>query len=57
MSQTLCQLHQSLPDDPNAYLALVLPPRFVCMECGRVAVKKKNLCRPKKIARLQNKTG
>jgi hypothetical protein len=28
---------------------LVLEPRFGCASCGRVAHKKKNLCKPKKL--------
>ena len=32
--------------NPEEYKALVRNGKFVCSACGRVAAKKKNLCRP-----------
>jgi len=44
----LCKLHgeQLHQKDPNAYAALVKDPKFVCKNCGRVAIGKQNLCAP-----------
>ncbi len=57
MSETLCELTKLLKKHPADYLALVEPPKFICLECGRVAQKKKNLCEPEKIKTLQEKLG
>jgi len=49
MGQTLCDLSKELMRDPDAYARLIYPPRFVCENCGRVAAKKKHLCRPRRL--------
>lgn len=52
MSKTLCNLKRELKKDMATYVLLVNQPKFVCMACGRVANKKKNLCQPEKIKNL-----
>jgi hypothetical protein len=52
MSKTLCTLKRELKKDMPRYVLLVNQPRFVCLACGRVANKKKNLCEPEKIKHL-----
>jgi hypothetical protein len=37
-------------DGVEAVARLVADARFVCTRCGRAANKKKNLCKPSKIA-------
>lgn len=49
MSAELCKLKKSLKGDLPSYILLVNQPRFVCLNCGRVANKKKNLCDPQRI--------
>ena len=49
MSTELCKLKKSLKGDLPTYILLVEQPRFVCLNCGRVANKKKNLCRPERL--------
>ena len=39
-------LKKILKENPAAYINLVSKPRFVCLNCGRVANSKKNLCKP-----------
>jgi hypothetical protein len=46
MSQELCKLKKELKKDLEHYITLVDDPRHVCLNCGRVANKKKNLCEP-----------
>jgi hypothetical protein len=51
MSKTMCKLVKKgiHIDDIEGYLEYVLPPRFVCQKCGRVANKKGYVCKPKRI--------
>ena len=35
--------------DPKEYKALVKNAEFLCKNCGRVAAKAKNLCKPVKL--------
>ena len=49
MSTELCKLKKSLKGDLPTYILLVEQPRFVCLNCGRVANKKKNLFDPKRM--------
>jgi hypothetical protein len=48
MAKSLCKLVEKkiLKENPAAYINLVSKPRFVCLNCGRVANSKKNLCKP-----------
>ncbi len=48
MSKTLCDLnHKALiKADLPQYRALVIPGKYVCQNCGRVAAQKKLLCNP-----------
>ena len=54
MAKRLCKLvgKKILTKDPAAYLELVSKPRFVCLNCGRVANSKKNLCNPENMKNL-----
>ncbi len=47
--RTLCELKDKglLQEDPHAYKKLVRKGKFFCRHCGRVARKKRNLCKPK----------
>ncbi len=50
MTKELCKIKKSLlTKDLRAYMRLVDQPTHVCEKCGRVANKKKLLCRPLKI--------
>lgn len=51
--RTLCKLVEAnyLSDSLDEYLKLVRKGRFVCRRCGRVARKKRNLCKPKELKR------
>jgi len=55
MAKNLCKLvdKKILKDDPASYIELVLKPKFVCLECGRVSDSKKNLCKPENIKKLR----
>lgn len=47
MGKELCKLKQELlKKDLQSYILLVNQPRYVCENCGRVANKKKKLCKP-----------
>ena len=47
----LCKLagKKYLKDNLAEYLELVKDPRYVCMKCGRLSRRKKNLCEPRKL--------
>lgn len=49
--KTLCDLEKTgqIQADFEAYKDLVRKGRYVCRRCGRVARKKKLLCRPEKL--------
>lgn len=49
--KTLCELEKEglIQADFEGYKELVRKGRFVCRRCGRVAHKKKLLCRPEKL--------
>lgn len=49
MDLTLCQQEHLLREDFAAYCALVVPPRYLCRECGRAAVRKTSLCTPQRL--------
>jgi len=38
----------------DTYVELTRKPQFVCMKCGRVAVEKSSICRPKKMTTKQD---
>ena len=50
MSKTLCERKTALKRDPKAFTKLVDEPRFFCKKCGRVANRKKYVCKPRKLA-------
>jgi hypothetical protein len=54
MSKKLCKLaKKEMPaDDHDKFLSYVLPAKYVCERCGRVARKKDYLCYAKKIKSL-----
>lgn len=54
MAKTLCKLigKKILKEDPAAYIGLVSKPKSVCLNCGRVANSKKNLCKPENMKKL-----
>jgi hypothetical protein len=54
MAKSLCKLvgKKILKEDPASYIDLVSKPRFVCLNCGRVANSKKNLCKPENMKKL-----
>ena len=46
-SKHLCQWKKDeRKEDLEGYRAIVKKPKLVCEDCGRVAVKKKWLCKP-----------
>ena len=52
MPKELCKLKKSLmKDDLDAYCKLVDKPTVVCEKCGRVANKKKFVCKPRALNR------
>ena len=54
MGKELCKIQEALiRKDLRAYVALVDAPKHVCKKCGRVANKKKLLCKPVKIKSLK----
>jgi hypothetical protein len=54
MAKSLCKLvgKKILKEDPAAYIDLISKPKFICINCGRVANSKKNLCKPESIKNL-----
>ena len=54
MAKSLCKLVEKklLNKDPAAYIDLVSNPKFVCLNCGRIANSKKNLCKPENMKKL-----
>ena len=50
MGKELCKIQEELiRKDINAYAELVNDPKHVCKKCGRVANKKKLLCKPTRL--------
>jgi hypothetical protein len=50
MAKNLCKWgKKDLEKNLDEYTEIVKDPRFVCMKCGRVANKKKLLCKPKEL--------
>jgi hypothetical protein len=51
IKKSLCELVEEglLRDQLQYYKKLVKKPKYICRRCGRVARKKRNLCRPEKI--------
>jgi hypothetical protein len=49
--RTLCKLEEEgfIKDSLDDYIKLVRKGKFVCRRCGRVARKKRNLCKPEKL--------
>jgi len=54
--KTLCEIVKKgqLKDKTKKYLNKVSEPKYICMECGRVANKKSVLCSPAKWSDFQN---
>lgn len=47
MAKNLCKWgKKAIKKKFDEYTEIVRDPRFVCMKCGRVASKKKWLCKP-----------
>ena len=53
MSKPLCKIKKLLKSDLEIYVHHVREPRFVCTSCGRVANKKKLLCSPLKLKKIE----
>lgn len=51
LDKPLCKLVKKdvLKDDYKKYLEIVKNPKYICTKCGRVASKKKFLCKAEKI--------
>ena len=47
--------YSDISENTREFLELVAEPRFVCLKCCRVAAKKKNLCRGKKLKEKEKK--
>ncbi len=48
--KTRCDISYSdIEKNTREFLELAAAPRFVCRKCRRIAVDKKNLCKPKKL--------
>lgn len=47
----LCYLQNVgfIQSNPAEYKDLVRNPGYICSDCGRAAVREKNLCRPEKL--------
>ena len=47
MGKELCKIQELLiRKNPDEYAELVNKPKYLCKRCGRVANKKKSLCKP-----------
>ena len=51
MSKKLCKMAKdNLPKkDPKKYKSVVKEAKYFCKNCGHVAVKSSNLCKPEKL--------
>jgi len=49
VSSALCELKKSLKKDVKRYAKLVTDPTHMCRRYGRVANRKKLLCKPQKL--------
>ncbi len=49
MAKSLCELKKSIRGDLAAYARLVVDHTHVCRRCGRVANRKKLLCKPMRL--------
>lgn len=51
LNKSLCELERSgyIADNFKNYKKLVRYGKYVCKDCGRVARKKQNLCKPKRL--------
>jgi hypothetical protein len=47
----MCKLGQSVKKNLGKIAGLVDAPRFVCLDCGRVANEKERVCEPKRLPR------
>ncbi len=54
MPKPLCKIKKLLKTDLELYIHHVQDPRFVCESCGRVARKKKWLCKSVRMTDLAN---
>ncbi len=41
--------YSDIKENTREFLELVAEPKFVCLKCRRLAAKKKNLCKAKKL--------
>lgn len=51
LNKTLCELEKQgfVVTNFKEYKKLVRYGKYVCLDCGRVARRKKNLCNPKRL--------
>lgn len=50
MGKELCKIEEvAIRRDLEAHMKLVNKPKYICKKCGRVANKKKSLCKPTKL--------
>lgn len=49
MSKKMCKLYSLAEKETKAYTKYVLPAKYVCKKCGRVANSEDLLCRPKEL--------
>ncbi len=55
MSKKMCKLYSIAEKDTKAYTKYVLPAKYVCKKCGRVANSDDLLCRPKELELKKSK--
>ena len=55
MTKTLCEQKKLLKTDIKAWLQLVSNPTHICRRCGRLANKKKLLCKSIKLSNVSDK--